>query len=191
MHTQCSPSRCTMLTGRYMHVLGHRTQTHLVQDYEMNYYRAMKEVKDLACPTYLSIDLVILYLVILYSQSADVPLNSYTIHSRPATLQREDQVLCTFSTTTHAGRISHCYVRQKRCLFRERSQPEPELLGKRHRIPEWSPGHPVPWSRRLLLSQVEAPSGCLGGETGFRFDDWKPSSQYTSSELGYERLVCQ
>ena len=45
MHTQCSPSRCTMLTGRYMHVLGHRTQTHLVQDYEMNYYRAMKEVK--------------------------------------------------------------------------------------------------------------------------------------------------
>lgn len=32
-----------MLTGRYMHVLGHRTQTHLVQDYEMNYYRAMKE----------------------------------------------------------------------------------------------------------------------------------------------------
>ena len=43
MHTQCSPSRCTMLTGRYMHVLGHRTQTHLVQDYEMNYYRALKE----------------------------------------------------------------------------------------------------------------------------------------------------
>lgn len=32
-----------MLTGRYMHVLGHRTQTHLIQDYEMNYYRAMKE----------------------------------------------------------------------------------------------------------------------------------------------------
>jgi hypothetical protein len=29
--------------NRYMHVLGHRTQTHLVQDYEMNYYRAMKE----------------------------------------------------------------------------------------------------------------------------------------------------
>ena len=30
-HTQCSPSRATMLTGRYMHVLGHRTQTHLIQ----------------------------------------------------------------------------------------------------------------------------------------------------------------
>eukprot|EP00750_Incisomonas_marina_P013986 INCI17580.6.p1 GENE.INCI17580.6~~INCI17580.6.p1 ORF type:complete len:226 (-),score=19.37 INCI17580.6:24-701(-) len=34
MHTQCSPSRCTMFSGRYMHVLGHRTQTHLIQDYE-------------------------------------------------------------------------------------------------------------------------------------------------------------
>jgi len=43
MHTQCSPSRCTMLTGRYMHVDGHRTQTHLIQDYEPNYLRALKE----------------------------------------------------------------------------------------------------------------------------------------------------
>ena len=43
MHTQCSPSRCTMLTGRYMHVGGHRTQTHLIQDYEPNYFRTLKE----------------------------------------------------------------------------------------------------------------------------------------------------
>ena len=43
MHTQCSPSRCTMLTGRYMHVGGHRTQTHLVQDYEQNYFRILKD----------------------------------------------------------------------------------------------------------------------------------------------------
>eukprot|EP00039_Didymoeca_costata_P024404 m.10206 g.10206 ORF g.10206 m.10206 type:complete len:545 (+) comp4220_c0_seq2:22-1656(+) len=43
MHTQCSPSRCTMMTGRYMHVLGHRTQTHLIQDYEQNYFRSLKE----------------------------------------------------------------------------------------------------------------------------------------------------
>ena len=42
-HTQCSPSRVSMLTGRPMHVLGHRTQTHLVQDYEFNYFRTMKE----------------------------------------------------------------------------------------------------------------------------------------------------
>merc|ERR1711991_741485 len=35
MHTQCSPSRCTMMTGRYMHVLGHRTQIHLVRAYPM------------------------------------------------------------------------------------------------------------------------------------------------------------
>eukprot|EP00750_Incisomonas_marina_P013985 INCI17580.5.p1 GENE.INCI17580.5~~INCI17580.5.p1 ORF type:complete len:590 (-),score=92.06 INCI17580.5:474-2243(-) len=43
MHTQCSPSRCTMFSGRYMHVLGHRTQTHLIQDYEYNYLRVLKE----------------------------------------------------------------------------------------------------------------------------------------------------
>ena len=42
-HTQCSPSRATMLTGRYMHVLGHRTQTHLVQSYEYNYFQILKE----------------------------------------------------------------------------------------------------------------------------------------------------
>ena len=38
MHTQCSPSRCTMMTGRYMHTLGHRTQIHLVRAYEENYF---------------------------------------------------------------------------------------------------------------------------------------------------------
>lgn len=43
LHTQCSPSRVTMLTGRYMHVVGHRTQTHLIQPYEFNYFRALKE----------------------------------------------------------------------------------------------------------------------------------------------------
>ena len=43
MHTQCSPSRCTMMTGRYMHTLGHRTQIHLVRAYEENYFRLLKE----------------------------------------------------------------------------------------------------------------------------------------------------
>merc|ERR1719326_1456483 len=43
MHTQCSPSRVTMLTGRHMHVLGHRTQSHLIQSYEFNYFRTLKE----------------------------------------------------------------------------------------------------------------------------------------------------
>ena len=42
-HTQCSPSRATMMTGRYMHVLGHRTQIHLLRAYEENYFRLLKE----------------------------------------------------------------------------------------------------------------------------------------------------
>ena len=41
-HSQCSPSRCAMITGRYMHILGHRTQTHLVQSWEDNVFSFLK-----------------------------------------------------------------------------------------------------------------------------------------------------
>ena len=42
-HTQCSPSREAILSGRYLHVLGHRTQTHLLQNKEPNVFRYLKE----------------------------------------------------------------------------------------------------------------------------------------------------
>jgi arylsulfatase A-like enzyme len=32
-----------MMSGRYMHQLGHRTQTHLIRDYEPNFFRVLKE----------------------------------------------------------------------------------------------------------------------------------------------------
>lgn len=32
-----------MLTGRHMHVLGHRTQMHLIQPYEFNYFQVLKD----------------------------------------------------------------------------------------------------------------------------------------------------
>ena len=41
-HSQCTPSRCSLFTGRYMHVLGHRTQTHLVQPWEENMFSYLK-----------------------------------------------------------------------------------------------------------------------------------------------------
>lgn len=42
-HSQCTPSRTAMITGRYMHTLGHRTQQHLTQYWEPNYFRWFKD----------------------------------------------------------------------------------------------------------------------------------------------------
>ena len=42
-HTQCSPSRCALFSGRYMHGRGHRTQNHLLQADEDNLFAALKE----------------------------------------------------------------------------------------------------------------------------------------------------
>ena len=42
-HTQCSPSRCALFSGRYLHGRGHRTQNHLLQPDEDNVFAALRE----------------------------------------------------------------------------------------------------------------------------------------------------
>lgn len=42
-HTVCSPSRCSMLTGWYPHVRGHRTLWHLLRPDEPNLFRYLRQ----------------------------------------------------------------------------------------------------------------------------------------------------
>lgn len=42
-NTVCSPSRCCLITGRYVHNEGHRTLTNLVKPYEKQLFRYLKE----------------------------------------------------------------------------------------------------------------------------------------------------
>lgn len=42
-HTVCSPSRCSMMTGWYPHVSGHRTLWHLLRPHEPSLFRTLRE----------------------------------------------------------------------------------------------------------------------------------------------------
>ena len=42
-HTVCSPSRCSMFTGTYPHTGGRRTLTSLIQQWDYNLFRDLKE----------------------------------------------------------------------------------------------------------------------------------------------------
>lgn len=39
LHTQCAPSRHAIVTGRYMHTTGHRTQSHGVEEWEPDVFK--------------------------------------------------------------------------------------------------------------------------------------------------------
>lgn len=43
LNTVCSPSRCAMVTGQYVHNMGHRTLWNLIKPHEHNLFRYMKE----------------------------------------------------------------------------------------------------------------------------------------------------
>ena len=42
-HTVCTPSRCSLMTGLYPHVSGHRTLWHLLRPHEPSLFRYLKE----------------------------------------------------------------------------------------------------------------------------------------------------
>ena len=42
-NTVCSPSRCSLVTGQYVHSNGHRSLWNLIKPYEKNLFRYMKE----------------------------------------------------------------------------------------------------------------------------------------------------
>ena len=42
-HTVCSPSRCSLMTGWYPHVSGHRTLWHLLRPHEPSLFRYLRE----------------------------------------------------------------------------------------------------------------------------------------------------
>lgn len=39
----CTPSRCSLMTGQYPHVHGHRTMNHLLRSHETNLLKTLKE----------------------------------------------------------------------------------------------------------------------------------------------------
>ena len=43
LHTQCAPSRHAIVTGRYMHTTGHRTQSHGVEEWEPDIFKYLHD----------------------------------------------------------------------------------------------------------------------------------------------------
>lgn len=43
LHTQCAPSRHAIVTGRYMHTTGHRTQSHGVEEWEPDVFKYLHD----------------------------------------------------------------------------------------------------------------------------------------------------
>lgn len=95
----CTPARCSLLTGWYPHVAGHRSLYHLLQPHEPNLFKSLKQAGH---------EVIALGKNDVFSREAvDLSLSSYKSHlngnSGPPELTPDDEGYYSFLTTPFEG----------------------------------------------------------------------------------------